>query len=52
MGVVNVRLKIKAQIIKFIIRLLNAEGEGSWKSLAEYFLGKYNNLNINTHFKM
>ena len=37
MGVVNVRLKIKA------------EGEGSWKSLAENFLGKYKHLNINTH---
>ena len=49
MGVLNVQLKIKAQRIKFIIRLLNAEGEGSWKSLAEYFLCKYKNLNINTH---
>ena len=49
MGVVNVRLKIKAQRIKFITRLLNSEGEVSWKSLAEYFLGKYKNLNINTH---
>ena len=38
MGVVNVRLKIKAQIIKFIIRLLNEEGKGTWKLLAEYFL--------------
>ena len=49
MGVVNVRLKIKAQRIKFITRLLNAEGEGLWKSLAEHFLGKYKHLNINTH---
>ena len=49
MGVVNVRSKIKAQRIKFITRLLNSEGEGAWKSLAEYFLGKYRNLNINTH---
>ena len=49
MGVVNVRLKTKAQRIKFITRLLNAEGEGSWKSLAEHFLGKYKYLNINTH---
>ena len=48
-GVVNVRSKIKAQRIKFITRLLNSEGEGAWKSLAEYFLGKYRNLNINTH---
>ena len=39
MGVVNVRLKIKAQRIKFITRLSNSE----------YFLGKYKNLNINTH---
>ena len=49
MGVVNVRLKIKAQRIKFITRLLNSEGEGLWKSLAEYFLSTYKNLNINTH---
>ena len=49
MEVVNVRLKIKAQRIKFITRLLNSEGDGSWKSLAEYFLGKSKNLNINTH---
>ena len=49
MGVVNVRLKIKAQRIKFITRLLNSKKERSWKSLAEYFLGKYKNLNINTH---
>ena len=49
MGVVNVRLKIKAQRIKFITRLLNYEGDGLWKSLAEYFLGTYKNLNINTH---
>ena len=49
MGVVNVRLKIKAQRIKFITRLLNSEGDGLWKSLAEYFLNTYKNLNINTH---
>ena len=49
MGVVNVRLKIKAQRIKFITRLLNSEGDGLWKSLAEYFLSTYKNLNINTH---
>ena len=49
MGVVNVQLKIKAQRIKFITRLLNAEWEGLWKSLAEHFLGKYKHLNINTH---
>ena len=49
MGIVNVRLKIKVQRIKFITRLLNSEGGGLWKSLAEYFLGKYKNLNINTH---
>ena len=49
MGVVNVRSKIKAQRIKFITRLLNSEGEGTWKSLAEYFLGKYKNINISTH---
>ena len=53
MGVVNVRLKIKAQRIKFIIRLLNAEGVGSWKSLAEYFLGKYKIFKYqHTHFEM
>ena len=34
LGVVNVRLKIKAQIIKFISRLLSFEGEGNWKALA------------------
>ena len=49
MGIVNVRLKIKVQRIKFITRLLNSEWGGLWKSLAEYFLGKYKNLNINTH---
>ena len=49
MGVVNFRSKIKAQRIKFITRLLNSEGEGAWKSLAEHFLGQYRNLNINTH---
>ena len=52
MGVVNVRSKIKAQRIKFITRLLNSEGGGgggAWKSLAEFFLGQYRNLNINTH---
>ena len=49
MGVVNVRLKIKAQRIKFITRLLNSEGDGLCKSLAEYFLGIYKYLNINIH---
>ena len=49
LGVVNVRLKIKAQRVKFITRLLNLEGDGLWKSLAEYLLGKYKNLNIDTH---
>ena len=49
MGVVNVRLKIKAQRIKFITRLLNSEGDGLWKSLAEYFLSTSKNLNINTY---
>ena len=49
MEVVNVRLKIKAQRIKFKTRLLNSEGDGLWKSLADYFLGTYKNLNINTH---
>ena len=49
LGVVNVRLKIKAQRIKFITRLLNLEGDGLWKSLAEYFLGKYKKFNIDTH---
>ena len=34
LGVVNIRLKIKAQIIRFISRLLN------WKALADYFLGQ------------
>ena len=37
LGVVNVRLKIKAQRVKFITRLLNLEGDGLWKSLAEFF---------------
>ena len=50
MGVVNVWLKIKAQRIKFITRLLNSAG--LWKSLAEYLLGKYKKLYINTRFKM
>ena len=50
LGVVNVRLKIKAQRIKFISRLLSCEVEGNWKSLADYFLGQYNfffNLDLN-----
>ena len=49
LGVVNIWLKIKAQRIKFITRLLNLERDGLWKSLAEYFLGKYKDLNIDTH---
>ena len=47
MGVVNVRLKIKAQRVKFITRLLSGDGDGLWKSLAEHFIGKYK-YNINT----
>ena len=48
MGVVNVRLKIKAQRVKFITRLLSGDGDGLWKSLAEHFIGKYKYYNINT----
>ena len=51
LGFVNVRLKIKAQRIKFISRLLSFEGGGgNWKSLADYFLGQYKqfNLDLNT----
>ena len=46
LGVVNVRLKIKAQRIKFISRLLSFEGEGNWKALADYFLGQYKQFNL------
>ena len=49
LGVVNVRLKIKAQRIKFISRLLSFEGEGNWKALADHFLGQYKNFNIQTN---
>ena len=48
LGVVNVRLKIKAQRVKFITRLLSGDGDGLWKSLAEHFIGKYKYYNINT----
>ena len=48
LGVVNVRLKIKAQRVKFITRLLSGDGDGLWKSLAEHFIGKYKNYYINT----
>ena len=48
LGVVNVRLKIKAQRVKFITRLLSRDGDGLWKSLAEHFIGKYKYYNINT----
>ena len=48
MGVVNVRLKIKAQRVKFITRILSGDGDGLWKSLAEHFIGKYKYYNINT----
>ena len=44
----NVRLKIKAQRVKFITILLSGDGDGLWKSLAEHFIGKYKNYNINT----
>ena len=46
LGVVNVRLKIKEQRIKFISRLLSFEGEGNWKALADYFLGQYKQFNL------
>ena len=49
MGVVNVRLKIKGQRIKFINRLLDKDGDGLWKSLAEHFIGKYKNYYIDTN---
>ena len=39
LGVVNVRLKVKAQRIKYISRLSSFEGERNWKALADYFLG-------------
>ena len=46
LGVVNVRLKIKAQRIKFINILLSFEVEGNWKALADYFLGQYKYFNL------
>ena len=48
LGVVNVRLKIKPQRVKFITRILSGDGDGLWKSLAEHFIGKYKYYNINT----
>ena len=46
LGVVNIRQKIKAQRIKYITRFLSLEGEGTWKILAEHFMGQYKNLNL------
>ena len=44
LGVVNVRLEIKAQTIKFISRLLSFEGKGNWKALADYYKANTNIL--------